>query len=43
MISVFSEKVGSSKSEVGGDGFGVPGRLEIFIASATKPLVRNLK
>lgn len=43
MSSVFSVNVGSSKCEVRGGGFGIPGRAEIFVASATKPLVRNLK
>lgn len=38
-----SEKVSSSNSEVGGDGFGIPGRGEILVPSVTKPLVRNLK
>lgn len=38
-----SEKVSSSNSEVGGDGFGIPGRGEILVSPVTKPLVRNLK
>ena len=39
IIPVFSEKVASSKSEVGGGGFGSPDT----VASATKSLVRKLK
>lgn len=43
IIPIFSEKAASSKSEVGGGRFGSPDRVEIFVASATKSLVRKLK
>ena len=35
--------MGSSNSEMGGDGFRIPGRVEIVVPTATKPLIIYLK
>lgn len=43
MIPVFSAKIASFKGEVGGGRFGIPDRVDIFVASTTEPLVRNLQ